>query len=258
MMPTRATLIVGFAERVEGVNRPSTINVYRNVIEGHIAKAPLGALKIQRVTADAIETYYRGLKRSVATVDVHHAVLCRAFDVAIKKQLIATNPMRLHKIERPSEDHDEADSMTDAQVHCWTADEARRFLAKADSTLAAAFFATALDTGARKAELYGLTWDRIDLDARTVSIDRQLQWQYGSVKHAPLKTGKTGVRTITLAPETVTLLRAHRASQAALKMKNRTTYADRGFVFAVEPEHQRAPAALGDPLTTLDRTLFKK
>ena len=41
-------------------------------------------------------------------------------------------------------------------------------------------------------------------------------------------------RTITLASETVDLLRAHRRSQAELKMANRTTYGDHGLVFAKE------------------------
>ena len=86
----------------------------------------------------------------------------------------------------------------------------------------AAFFALALECGARKAELFGLTWDRLDLEVGAVRIDRQLTWQYGRVGHAPLKTDKkrkgkasNGVRTVALARETVTLLRAHRAAQAA-------------------------------------------
>ncbi len=256
-----------FGERVEPINRPSTLRVYKNIIERHIAKAPLGALPIQHVTVDAIETYYMNLKLSTASVAIHHALLCRAFDVAVKKKLVESSPMRKQRIERPTEDRDEDGNVgaDDVREHVWTAEEARRFLAaaKADGPLAAAFFATALDVGCRKAELYGLTWDRVDLDARTVRIDRQLYYQFGTVQHAPLKTSKKRKnkpeRTVTVAPETAALLRAHRAAQNALKMKNRTTYRDRGFVFAVEPRHQQTPKmVLGDPLITFGETAFPR
>ena len=259
-----------FKERVEPTGRPSTCNTYRNVIERHVANAPLGALPIQRVTADAIETYYLGLSLSSASIDVHHAVLSAALKVARKKKLISTNPMAdVDRTDRTeSAENGDVHSYEDVRENSWDAAEARRFLAaaKASSPQVAAFFAVALDSGARKGELFGVTWDRLDLDARTLLVDRQLAWQYGTVAHAPLKTYKkrkkgtsNGIRTITLAPETVSLLRAHRAAQATLKMKNRTTYEDRGFVFAVEPEHQqKLSRALGDPLTTLDRSCFQQ
>ena len=101
----------------------------------------------------------------------------------------------------------------------------------------AAFFALALQCGARKAELFGLTSGIGSIwKVGAVRIDRQLTWQYGRVGHAPLKTDKkrkgkasNGVRTVALARETVTLLRAHRAAQAALKMRNRTSFNDRGY-----------------------------
>jgi integrase len=63
----------------------------------------------------------------------------------------------------------------------------------------------------------------------------------------PTKTGRP--RTIALAPETVALLRAHKAHQAEVKMANRTTYQDHGLVFAKEYGDVRTHAAcLGHPL----------
>src|SRR5207244_653403 len=63
-----------------------------------------------------------------------------------------------------------------ARAHCWTAGDAHRFLddAKADRPQVAAFCALALDTGARRSELARLTWGDVDLDAGTLTIERQL------------------------------------------------------------------------------------
>jgi integrase len=45
------------------------------------------------------------------------------------------------------------------------------------------------------------------------------------------------------------MLRAHKRAQAALKLKNRTVYADFNMVFAKEHEHLQTPrAALGQPI----------
>src|SRR5258708_20315859 len=53
------------------------------------------------------------------------------------------------------------------------------------------------------------------------------------------------------------MLRAHKLSQSALKMKNRTTYTDFGLLFAKEPDDLQTPdATLGQPLNTLSEARF--
>jgi hypothetical protein len=54
--------------------------------------------------------------------------------------------------------------------------------------------------------------------------------------------GKTA-RTIEIAPETVELLKIHRAHQATLKMRNRQAYHDNGLVFAKEWRERRRGGA---------------
>jgi integrase len=122
----------------------------------------------------------------------------------------------------------------DARTNCWTGDQARTFLrvARAAGPQPAAFYSLALDSGARKAELCGLSWEHIDLEAGTVRVVRQLTKPGPAPAFGPPKSGCS--RTITLASETVDLLRAHRRSQAESKMANRTTYRDHGLVFAKE------------------------
>ena len=89
-----------------------------------------------------------------------------------------------------------------------------------------------------------------------IRIERQLDGPGTAPPLAPVfgptKTKQT--RTISIGPETVARLRAHKRQQATLRMKNRTTYQDCGLVFAREPEHLQTPTAkLGQPLTTFDQ-----
>ena len=51
--------------------------------------------------------------------------------------------------------------------------------------------------GLRINECFGLKWDHVDLDAGTITIDRQMQYQNGLIKLVPVKT-RNGNRTIIL------------------------------------------------------------
>ena len=121
-----------------------------------------------------------------------------------------------------------------ARMNCWTATEAKTFLAaaKADGPQAAALYAVAVDSGARKGELCGLRWEDVDLDAGTIRIVPAAD-EAGT--GADLRTAEERLRRdITLSAETVEFLRRHKRAQAELKMANRTTYRDFGLVFAKE------------------------
>jgi integrase len=147
---------------------------------------------------------------------------------------------------KPRRKRDKGDA---ARLHCWTADEARSFLdaAKAHSPQAAAFYALALDSGARKGELCGLRWADVDLEAGTIRLVQQLLKPGAKPVFGPLKAGRP--RTITLAAETVRLIAVHKRQQAELKMANRQHYHDHGLVFAKEyRDLQNAGAMLGHPL----------
>jgi integrase len=103
-------------------------------------------------------------------------------------------------------------------------EEARRFIAAAKELepQSAAFYTLTLDSGARKGELCGLKWTDINLDAAAVAIVRQLIKPGSEPLFGPLKNGES--RTISIAPETMALLRKHKAHQAELNLANRTHY----------------------------------
>ena len=119
--------------------------------------------------------------------------------------------------------------------------------ARAAGPQPAAFYALALDSGARKGELCGLRWTDMDLASGKLRIVRQLLTPGAAPVFGPPKNGEP--RTVSLAAETVALLQVHKRHQARLKMANRTSYADHGLVFAKEwSDVRKRGNCLGHPL----------
>jgi integrase len=256
--PSKLTLIEylrAWVETIKPLRRPLTYAMYHSIIERHLANAPLGSMLLQKIRPLDVEGYYGALKLQPSTIGLHHAMLARALKTAVRDRLIQANPA-VDAEDRPRVNRA---ARREAARKAWTAGEARAVLDAADKTTPqfAAFMYVALDSGARRAELAGLLWTDIDLDAGTVTIARQLDGVGQTPKFGPTKT-KTS-RTIQLNAETVTRLRAHKRAQAELKMQNRTVYQDHGLVFAKEHEHLHAlGAALGHPIKTLPEKSFAK
>lgn len=226
--------------------RASTVARYQNILDVRLLKSPLAAMPLQKVMAVDIERYYAAQKVSASTLTVDHAILNSAFRKAKASKLVSANPVA--DVEhRPRANRDERTE--EAKRHAWTAPEAAKFIAAAKSAgpQAAAFYALALDTGMRKSELGGLRWAHVDLENARVTVKEQLLKTGKEPAWGPTKGGR--VRTVDIAPGTVTLLREHRRSQAEMKMRNRQSYADFDLVFAKEwNDVRRRGEMLGHPL----------
>jgi len=245
--------------------RPGTVRNYTVLIDTYIAGDPIAMMPLQKLRALDLEAFYARLKRrrgdkekklSASTVHVLHAVISGALKTAARDRLIANNPATLvqHMPKRSK------DKGTKARVNCLDAAQARDVLtaAKESGTQVSAFFAVLLDTGARRSEALGLTWDHIDLNEGVVTIAQQLT---SSSLATPVfgPTKNSIVRTVTLNTETVARLRAHRKQQRESLMLNRTTYKDYGLVFCKEDgdlQHKRA--ALGQACPALADGHFRR
>jgi len=258
--PSKTTLIeylrLWVENSVKPNRRPETFRVYKSVIDNHIAKSHIAHIPLQKLRTSDLERVYAESTLAPASLNVYHAIVRRALRQAVRDGLLTVNPaVNVENRRRPKK----TDRAQNAKKHCWTADEARAVLnaAKSVSPQMAAFVFLALDSGARKSELHGLTWADVDLDAGTVTIARQLDKAGVEPVFGPTKTDRA--RTIPLNAETIARLRAHKKAQAALKMKNRKTYCDFNLVFAREFEDLQTPdAQLGQPLKTLSEKRFAR
>lgn len=150
--------------------RQRTYETYSSVVTNHL-KPKIGNIRLADLRASHLQQYYDHSPLKKATLQVHHAILYSALKAATKQDLVPRNVADL-VIGKPRAKHDRKEVME----HCWDEQEAKRFLdvAKEAGTQAAAFYALALDSGARKAELCGLKWSDLDVQTGMLSIVRQL------------------------------------------------------------------------------------
>lgn len=259
--PSKLTLVAYLRDwhgkAVVPYRRPETARIYQSMIETHVAPSAIAHVPLQKLRTTDLEAFYAGVKLKASSCGVLHAVLHRALKTAVRDRLITANPASaVEHRPRASKDHSES-----ARQHCWTASEAKTFIKAAEQhgPQAAAFYRLAIDCGARKSELLGLTWADLDLDAGgTVRIARQLDAVGPPPVWGVTKTGRA--RTVTLGAETISRLKAHKRSQAAVKLANgRQHYADHDLIFAQEAAHQTTPnAKLGEPVLALSESTFRR
>jgi integrase len=87
--------------------------------------------------------------------------------------------------------------------------------------------------GPRKGEALALTWSTVDLEARTLRIERSLTIVSGRLTFGPPKL-ESGNRTVALDGTTVAILRTHRARQNEERLALGAGYVDSDLVFARE------------------------
>jgi integrase len=241
--------------------RINTYRTYKRIITDKLTPA-LGAIRLQELKATDLKRYYTSQEATLSstTLSQYHTILSSALKAALLEGMLTRNVASLvvgkPKINRG---HDAV------RQNCWEAHEAQALLtaAKAEGPQAAAFYALALDSGARKGELCGLQWGDLDFEAGTVTFVRQLietaKEPVRKPVYGPIKNDMP--RTVDLAAQTITLLREHKRHQAQMKMANRTIYQDHGLVFAKEwGELYGRKDFLGLPLQTnnLGERQFKR
>jgi integrase len=216
------------------------------VIELHLVPG-LGHHRFQGLRAVHIDAFLASKATlAPATLEKIFTVLSSAQKAAVSNRLVARNEPTFVTSKPRAPEQSAADR------NCWTAEEAVAFLiaAKAAGPQPAALWTLALDSGMRKSELAGLHWNDVDLVGGRVQVRQQLLT--GGLKPEFIPTKGKRSRPIDIAAETVELLQAHKAHEAALKMRYRQDYRDFGLVFAKEPTDagRRSADVFGTPLGT--------
>ena len=185
---------------------------YTQLLEQHVFPV-LGDVPMQDITAAMLKALLAGLPERFAfasRVKVY-AVLHGMFKAAVMDDTLDVNPM--DKVPRPKQSKDAALS---AEHKAFTAEEMRYILRclKEEPLKWQAFVLLLIDTGCRRGEACGLQWRAVDLDAGTITIERNLQYtaERGVYETMP-KNGK--VRVVDISPDVAELLRALRRTQPA-------------------------------------------
>ena len=224
---------------------PTTIARYRASMDKHL-KPALGAERLDRLITKAFDDLYRTLAMSLspATILKTHLVARAALDRAVRWGWLSRNPASLAEpptVHRPivtPPRPDELARLVDA--------------AERQDPLFAVVLRVAAATGARRGELCALRWRDVDVDARTVTIERAVIVVDGGVQERPTKTHNR--RTVALDDGTLDRLRQHLASaQTAATACGGDLSAD-AFVFSRRPGGTH-PLRPDNCTTTFDKLL---
>lgn len=100
-----------------------------------------------------------------------------------------------------------------------------------------------IDTGCRRGELMGLTWDCVDLDEGILTIEKALLYAPSKgVYLGPPKNDR--VRAVKIAPETLALLKAQKASQEEAREVMGDQWVESGFVFTRSNGDRMDPSSI--------------
>lgn len=165
---------------------------YLRIIEGHL-KPAFGHYKLKSVNPTVLQDYanklkFRGLSKShiVGILTTFQAAL----DYAVEPlHYIADNPM--HKVKYPKVDR------LPRQRIILTLDEWEQIIDRFRGTRYEIPLMIGFYTGMRISEVFALTWDDIDLDARQITITRQIvKRNFGAdVRKVVEKKGKKELRS---------------------------------------------------------------
>jgi integrase len=129
-------------------------------------------------------------------------------------------------------------------MRVWSPSELRTFLSLGAGHHHGVLFRLAAMTGLRRAELCGLYWSDVDLDAARLTIRRSLTAVRGQLVEGEPKTAR-GRRSVDLDEATAAVLRAHRTAQLERRLLVGAAYRDRNYVFVAPDGAPWSPDTIG-------------
>ena len=196
-----------------------TYTGYKTMIESRMIPyfKTLGDLKVKDITGDEINDYYfhiRKLGLKGTSAQRHHSLLHLAFKSAVKRRVIATNP--LDQADRPK--------ATQYIGKYYNASELKELLDKAENDPIYIVIILAAYFGLRRSEALGLKWSAVDFDNKTVSISHKvIKTDDGIVGIDVMKT-KSSYRTLPLIPQVEDALLKEKAKQEEMQRIMRRGY----------------------------------
>jgi integrase len=206
-------------DSVKDTVRRSTFVQYKSVVNRHLIPA-LGRLKLKALTPAHARSLYReklDCELSPRTVQYIHVTLHKALKQAVMDGLIPRNIA--DAVKAPQAHKKEVTPLTPAEV--------KVLLSAASGDRLETLYITAIHTGLRRSELLGLKWTDIDLDARTLSVQRSLD-RDGTFN--PPKRNKSR-RTVKLTAQAAEALKGYRARQNEERLQLGSLWEDWGLVF---------------------------
>lgn len=222
--------------------RPTTRDLAESHMRNHIGPA-LGHRRFSTITPTDVQSFVRSLDekglapRTVASV---HRRLVSIFEAAVRDRRIAHSPAEGITLPKAAE-------VRSDRVVALDLDDVRAIAGAVPPWLTALVW-TMATTGLRPAEAVGLTVERIDLERRTVRVDRQLITRPHQPPYlAPPKTAAS-VRDVPIVDTLVDELTRHMKAHPPLEFDEGAT-----LIFTNRDSKPLRRQALGDSWQSLRR-----
>lgn len=242
------------------IKSPTTRESYEMLVREHFIPE-LGHIRLQELSPMHLQEYYKNrLERgrvnarngqpeglSPTTVLYHHRVLSRALTMAWRWRLVAQNVAKL--VEPPKK--------RKYRPTIWTPEEAVRFLEVIAQHRLFALYVTAMLSGLRRGEIFGLKWSDVDLERRILHVRREMlmiKTGEGRPRRPVLSDelkSDTSHRTVAMSETLTRALLTHKEEQEEEKRVLGSRYMDEGLVFC-RPDGGRYH------LESISRTQFNK
>ena len=209
----------------------------------------IGHIKLIDLRADHLNDLYTALAQtgqnqrtgqglSAKTIVEHHRLISTVLEQAVKEGLIPYNVARRATLPK----------MVHRDVNYFQLDDVERIREALNlepikwRTITHLF----LITDARRGEILGLKWDKVNFQQNTLTISSTILYSpdIGVYESVP-KTEKSR-RVIAVPPETIQLLQEYRQWQEEQKALLKTYYQDRGYLFAQEDGSPMHPDSVTD------------
>ena len=210
----------------------STIMLYKHLTE-RIYPA-ICHIKLRELRADHLNDLYSALskdglnkrnggKLSTKTILEHHRLISTVLEQAVKEGLVPFNVAS--RATLPKAEHKEVNYFQPEQV------AAIRDALEREPMKWKTLVHLLLITGARRGEVLGLKWDKVDFEGNRIYICNSILYapDVGIYESTP-KTERSR-RYVALPPETMQLLRQYRAWQAGERLRLGEYYQNQDFLF---------------------------
>ncbi|QHW38241.1 site-specific integrase [Staphylococcus ursi] len=200
-------------EQYENTVRESTyqrvLTLFDTAILEHFKDIP-----VKKITVPYCQKVINKWNKQYSDMKAIRIYASNVLNYAVNLKIIADNPFKYTKAPRKKE------TKQDASMKYYSSDELKQFLTFVeDDPLYYAMFRTLAFTGFRRGELMALTWNDIDFNKQTITINKTYArgLNYKLVIQEP-KT-KSSLRTISIDEKTTAILKAWRTHQRVESLK---------------------------------------
>ncbi len=206
--------ILDFLEKYKINLSITTYNVYVRICKKYINPL-LGDIKLCDIRPIHIQNYVDDLTGllSPKTIKIHLNILNLAFKRAYRLKLIKENPVQFVEVPKSKKFKNEI----------YNGEDMRILLDKCRGTSLELPIVIASGLGLRISEILGLTWNNIDFNDNTITIDKITVRTDGKVILKEPKT-ESSVRTITVPKEIICMLKQLKKDRLADKLKGEKSH----------------------------------